>query len=768
MIGTYGETWVLDWGLVRVFGHEDIGQEPLVPHEGHHTVVGTIMGTVAYMSPEQARGEGVDARSDVWSLGMILYELLAGVALFHGSSSRSILGDLQRDAIPDLDGLTDTPPELKAIVTTALSVDPFSRYPDAGGLVRDLEAWRDGRPIAAWAGHPVQRFWRRLVRRPVLPVLGLLVVVAVGLVVQDRARLDTELAELVSARALAHAALVESELGRSAEAWGVGQGHTALSAALTALEKQDQPDVRGAVLAARALWSPTRLGVVPATCRALRFSDDGRMLWCAEDERVLEMEGASFGILRFYQSLPGARALELSADREHLAIASDTKVIVVRLGDGELLGEVPVAAPLAPGGLVWLEDGLRLVGRYGELARWTPGGALVAEGAPISAEPLRAVARDADRRAFRTELGASGAFAGGVKRWSPELGWAEDPRSPPLPEIRADRLRVWVPGAGLTVEGDPSRFGASVRGVAVNLPPRGKVEAVAAMGQILVLAGAKRLELWRVTPPPVPAAGPIRALVAAGGAWAGLSGDTWVGPEGPRGPATALAVEGERVWVGQGVRLGVSVGADPLAELAVLPATISAIHADAAGIEVGDVLGGRTAVSRDGTVRSLVPVAGMVTGLGRLTDGTRWVCSAEGTISWYDAQDPDRLLRTQPGRGCGAAGENLIFIDTQGAQLGGAQSATRLGGGSWSAVSAAGPWVVGVTEAGTGGPWGSLEVYTREGELKAIIPVNAPVTSLAAAGQHLWAGTEAGLVYRYDLADLSRSPAELTARHRLN
>jgi hypothetical protein len=148
------------------------------------TQVGSVMGTVHYMSPEQALGEPATSRSDLYSLGVVLYEMLtgelpydaetpAGVVMKHvGGLSRS-----PRETNPDV------PEELDAVSARLLSRDPDDRYPDASALVEELERVKEGLPLTEETMRARMRVRRagRLRRRGVLVALAL-VVVSVGVI----------------------------------------------------------------------------------------------------------------------------------------------------------------------------------------------------------------------------------------------------------------------------------------------------------------------------------------------------------------------------------------------------------------------------------------------------------------------------------------------------------------------------------------------------------------------------------------------------------
>src|SRR5438045_450006 len=140
MIRHDGFVKVLDFGLVKLTekGATDSEASTLV-----NTDAGVVMGTARYMSPEQARGKKVDARTDIWSLGVVLYELVAGRLPFEGGTPSDVLSlILQREPAPLARYSPEVPTELERIIRKALHKDREERYQTVKDFLIDLKNLR--------------------------------------------------------------------------------------------------------------------------------------------------------------------------------------------------------------------------------------------------------------------------------------------------------------------------------------------------------------------------------------------------------------------------------------------------------------------------------------------------------------------------------------------------------------------------------------------------------------------------------------------------
>ena len=139
MVGPHDRVTVLDFGLAKLRDAAPAADVTLPPTRAV-TGEGRLVGTVAYMSPEQAQGKAVDQRSDVFSLGIVLYEMATGERPFHGDTSLSVLSAILKDSPESLtERKPQFPRDLARIVRRCLAKEPERRYQSAIDLRNDLE-----------------------------------------------------------------------------------------------------------------------------------------------------------------------------------------------------------------------------------------------------------------------------------------------------------------------------------------------------------------------------------------------------------------------------------------------------------------------------------------------------------------------------------------------------------------------------------------------------------------------------------------------------
>jgi serine/threonine protein kinase/TolB-like protein len=140
MLRPDGYVKVLDFGIAKFTQQETLAARTSAGARAA-TQQGMIMGTVRYMSPEQARGQTVDARSDLWSLGIVLYEMLAGRPPFEGETPTDVMAAvLLKDPEPVEQRATIVPPALQSVVVRSLQKDPAERYQTAEEMLSELRA----------------------------------------------------------------------------------------------------------------------------------------------------------------------------------------------------------------------------------------------------------------------------------------------------------------------------------------------------------------------------------------------------------------------------------------------------------------------------------------------------------------------------------------------------------------------------------------------------------------------------------------------------
>ena len=136
-----GRVKILDFGIAKLTQPKGNASQTDIPTRRVDTDPGVVMGTVGYMSPEQIRGKGVDHRSDIFSFGAILYEMLSGRRAFHGESTADTMSAILKEDPPDLsDTNQKISPTLERLVNHCLEKNPEARFHSASDLAFALEA----------------------------------------------------------------------------------------------------------------------------------------------------------------------------------------------------------------------------------------------------------------------------------------------------------------------------------------------------------------------------------------------------------------------------------------------------------------------------------------------------------------------------------------------------------------------------------------------------------------------------------------------------
>jgi eukaryotic-like serine/threonine-protein kinase len=328
IVGAYGEVVVIDWGLAKDLRRP---AEPLAgngvyrePSDPDATKAGAILGTPGFMAPEQARGDDVDERTDVYALGAILYCVLSGQAPYAGGSPEELIAQvLVRSPIPLPMREPRVPRELTTIVDKAMARDPHDRYSSAQSVVEDLKRFRQGELVGAhaYSRRELAARWLRRHRTVTLVAAAaalLLGVVATGSyrsVISERDRWKHE-------RAIAVSRANELLLQR-ARASLVSDPTASLAALATYPDEgPDWGDAREIATEAAArgvahhIWRHYRHDVTRS-----RFVDrDRRILSTSSDGRMLLVDAASAAIVASYEGVGQNGEIALSPDGRLAAV----------------------------------------------------------------------------------------------------------------------------------------------------------------------------------------------------------------------------------------------------------------------------------------------------------------------------------------------------------------------------------------------------------------------------------------------------------------
>nr|HEX4316090.1 WD40 repeat domain-containing serine/threonine-protein kinase [Kofleriaceae bacterium] len=388
LVGPYGETLVIDWGLAKnlATGEElDAPARTRAAGDGGvvgATVAGSVLGTPSYMPPEQARGEPVDERADVYAIGAILYQTLTGVRPFGDAATFDALMDAVANQAPApvASLVPDLPPELVAIVDTAMARDPAARYATADGLARDLRAFQAGKLVAAHHYTPRQLIarWlaahRAIVATAAIGVLALAALATFTVVrvtaERDEAQRERVAAEAASALATTRLADGLVQLARRAELDGDFDRALAYLAGVVdaragsgAPPWSDADAARFDVLAADARHAYAGLaGTLPAQpggTRAAFASPDGSRVFALGGGFVLEARDLATG--RVVWSTPHVVRFAVSRDGSAIVAATvdvkDRRLAIVDAATGSTRTSWSIANDVQQ--LAWAPDGSR-------------------------------------------------------------------------------------------------------------------------------------------------------------------------------------------------------------------------------------------------------------------------------------------------------------------------------------------------------------------------------------------------------------------------
>ena len=323
LVGKYGETVLIDWGLAKDLSEVDQStpyRASAAASSSTETMDGAVMGTPAFMPPEQAAGEEVDEKADVYALGAMLYFLIAGVPPHSGRNMDDMLLKIvSGDIIPVQQREERCPADLAAIVAKAMAMKPENRYPSAGELAADLKKFQTGQLVGAHEytlGERLRRWLKK--HRGIVAVATAALVVLIAYGVWSIARIRAREAEAVAAAARADAnaaeankqkdkVLAQSMLVRARQY--AATGHTAEEIAVLRALAQSGPDAQ-------------RMAI-----------EDGGLIWKAHQRLAMAL-GSGAGLTyrtadgaRFIASVPGALVtwdVQTGNERARLAIAGDT------------------------------------------------------------------------------------------------------------------------------------------------------------------------------------------------------------------------------------------------------------------------------------------------------------------------------------------------------------------------------------------------------------------------------------------------------------
>jgi WD40 repeat protein len=358
VVGDFGETIVIDWGLAKDVSDVDelAGSTSQPTPGGELTEAGKVVGTPAYMSPEQARGEHVDQRADVYAIGLMLWELCAPGDIRPGDPRGREA--VRRARIDD---------DLVAIIDKALDPDPQRRYRDAGALAADLKAFKAGARIAArrYSLYAMLAHWARRHRAAALAALAflaLLITSATALAVLYRASSQNA--------ATARDRLIQSYEEQGRRLMLEDDYPRALPYLAAAYAEGDHSTAVRLLLARAARYAGAELAVHVSsrTARAAAFRSDATQVLSVSDDGAAAVWDASNG--RVIASLPPREG-----GPYYGKVSRDGAFVAVARPEGVTLWDGAHARTLAVGQADWVAidaSGTRVAFAIGrEVSAWS-------------------------------------------------------------------------------------------------------------------------------------------------------------------------------------------------------------------------------------------------------------------------------------------------------------------------------------------------------------------------------------------------------------
>jgi eukaryotic-like serine/threonine-protein kinase len=338
IVGEFGETIVVDWGLARdrkrdvAEPTEDLTGTLSSGSGSLSTVSGKVIGTPAYMSPEQARGELVDERADVYAIGAVLYEVLAGISPHGGATPQATLDRvIAGPPMPLAHAVAGVPSELATIVGKAMARDPEGRYPNATALAEDLRRFQTGKLVSAHSYTAWSLVRKKLAQHRGVVAVAVASTIALGGVGVEAFRhvvAEKNIAEIERGRTEGALAKVEKRQHDLV----LLQAETSLrkdpTAALAWLKQIDVADTDRAELV-DVIDEALALGVARHVFRPgdwvfdVAFTPDGQTLVAVVRDGVIRKYDLRTGtVSTIGRSDPPAETLALSPDGEQLITAS--------------------------------------------------------------------------------------------------------------------------------------------------------------------------------------------------------------------------------------------------------------------------------------------------------------------------------------------------------------------------------------------------------------------------------------------------------------